>query len=179
MRPGLRPFRIRRRRFRITAQDSTEQDDLKSSPKPANAEDAGKRYGFRRSAGTLGAAIFAAWLASGGAGSGDGAALGALSRGAEDWRRIWARGIPRGTCRSFRSAFGMMRDLVPEDRPRCCHRGVSSWTCWRFVAGELLLCTADARMGGALVENGLCREPLSPEVSARLPELARPLKAMR
>ena len=71
----------------------------------------------------------------------------------------------------FSGLLGMMRELVP-DNPALLLPS------WRFMLDLLaillpedcVLCTADARMGGALVENGLCREPLSPEVSARLPQ---------
>ncbi len=71
----------------------------------------------------------------------------------------------------FSGLLGMMRELVPEDV-------TTLLPSWRFMLDLLaillpegcVLCTADARMGGALIENGLCREPLSPEAAARLPQ---------
>lgn len=71
----------------------------------------------------------------------------------------------------FSDLIGMMRELVPDE-------AATLLPSWRFMLDLLaillpedcVLCTADARMGGALAESGLCLEPLSPEVLARLPQ---------
>lgn len=67
--------------------------------------------------------------------------------------------------------LGMMRDFVPEDP-------AALLPSWRFILdlSAILLpegtvaCTADQRMAKAFAEAGMCREPLSPAVMARLPE---------
>lgn len=67
--------------------------------------------------------------------------------------------------------FGMMHDLVPEDL-------TTLLPSWRFILDLLAIllpdgavaCTADQRMAKAFAEAGLCREPLSPAITARLPE---------
>ena len=92
----------------------------------------------------LGAAFSFAGLASGRTGFGDGAALGALSRGGGE------TGGPPGTRDTEREPadedadmlsglLGMMRDLVPEDPATLLHHGALSWICYQFYCRKELL----------------------------------------
>ena len=67
--------------------------------------------------------------------------------------------------------LGMMRDLVP-DEP------ATLLPSWRFILDLFaillpegtMVCTADQRMAKAFAEAGICQDPVSPSLLARLPE---------